>query len=650
MDDPGSSTHNKVVAGNISGNVVQAGTIESVTVVAAARPRDQVDAVLDIVAGLSADLWQRTSHTWEIHPEAPVRVSWSRNDELSVEDERPLLSEPVITRLHEDLFVREGLRLLILVGEAGAGKSSAMHLLYKKALDERADKGDPRAQVPLWLTMSDWDPESLDLAAYAVRELLRLPGLRRRDGLTRRMAELLVRRGRIALFLDGLDEMPPALRAKAAAQVNRATHGGTRVVLSTRPGKRGGNKDIVRFEQPDVVRLNPVDVPTAVEFLLHRQTGQDRPAWRELADYLTANPDSALAKALRTPLTINLVRHAFPHAGSRQEKPLDLVRDDLDTPAKITTRLMGLFLDRAYSTEGITGRFRRARKTARYARERATLTWLARRLGAKRDIAWWRIPHEVEVESLRLKSALLVTVPVLAVMLVGSAEFGWPEPWGLVAVPVGVAYLVTDRIVPRAVHRAPATLVWAGPSPADLLHTTGVWLLGGLLFGTAAVVSSGNWWAMAGIAGMFVVMGLLGAGYGQGVSGGLLGSATRDLTDSPSVTPHNAFRADRRRTLVAAAVGAVAAGAMCAPLGLFDDSVASGLVWGVSMGFTGGWVSGLGPAWLLVVARPSFGGPARPYRFTPTLRSALDKQVLRQAGLVYQFRHAELQVYLQHSG
>ena len=33
----------------------------------------------------------------------------------------------------------------------------------------------------------------------------------------------------------------------------------------------------------------------------------------------------------------------------------------------------------------------------------------------------------------------------------------------------------------------------------------------------------------------------------------------------------------------------------------------------------------------------------RPVRFLPLLQTALDRQVLRQAGAVYQFRHAALQ-------
>ncbi|MFC7614404.1 hypothetical protein ACFQV2_13615 [Actinokineospora soli] len=173
-------------------------------------------------------------------------------------------------------------------------------------------------------------------------------------------------------------------------------------------------------------------------------------------------------------------------------------------------------------------------------------------------------------------------------------------------------------------------------------------MLGGLLFGGIAAFKTGNPWVLVAMVGAFVVMGLLGAGYGQGISGGLLGAATKELRDSPMVTPHDAFRADLRRTAVAALVGAVAGSTLMGLLGFFDGSIGEGVLWGGAMGLATGWVAGLGPAWLLVAARPDV--PGRPARLMPTLRSALDKQVLRQAGLVYQFRHAELQIHLQQAG
>ncbi|MFC7614403.1 hypothetical protein ACFQV2_13610 [Actinokineospora soli] len=200
-------------------------------------------------------------------------------------------------------------------------------------------------------------------------------------------------------------------------------------MLSTKPSKRGGAKDVARFRWPVVIRMNPVDVRTAAEFLVQGHTGQDRAPWVALAEHLVDHPRSALADALRTPLTINLARHAFPQAGTSAEKPLDLVSAELDTPRKITTRLMSLYLDRAYSTAGVLGTRAAARATERHARERATLTWLAARLGAERDIAWWRIPREVDRGSLRMRNSLAVAACVLAITLTGYVLTKWPEPW-----------------------------------------------------------------------------------------------------------------------------------------------------------------------------------------------------------------------------
>lgn len=73
----------------------------------------------------------------------------------------------------------------------------------------------------------------------------------------------------------------------------------------------------------------------------------------------------------------------------------------------------------------------------------------------------------------------------------------------------------------------------------------------------------------------------------------------------------------------------------------------SGLPFGLAGKLAGGLMVGLtfglGPALQLVVLEAIWGLRLKRVRFMALLQTALDKQVLRQAGAVYQFRHAALQ-------
>jgi hypothetical protein len=70
-----------------------------------------------------------------------------------------------------------------------------------------------------------------------------------------------------------------------------------------------------------------------------------------------------------------------------------------------------------------------------------------------------------------------------------------------------------------------------------------------------------------------------------------------------------------------------------------------GLPFALPLGLMGGLMSGFraGAASSLLFTELALWLRGRRVRFMPLLESALDRQVLRQAGAVYQFRHADLQ-------
>ena len=64
--------------------------------------------------------------------------------------------------------------------------------------------------VPVWLTLGSWNPDTTPLPDWATTTLVRdYPGLVATAYGGPGTAAELIRTGRVALFLDGLDEMPP---------------------------------------------------------------------------------------------------------------------------------------------------------------------------------------------------------------------------------------------------------------------------------------------------------------------------------------------------------------------------------------------------------------------------------------------------------
>jgi hypothetical protein len=99
---------------------------------------------------------------------------------------------------------------LVIVGAPGSGKTGAAALLVLAALEHREQvpgKDRPQVPVPVLVTLHGWDPETQDVQAWLVRRLQRDYRLFAGEGGAAQAAEL-VRTGRIAVLLDGLDEIP----------------------------------------------------------------------------------------------------------------------------------------------------------------------------------------------------------------------------------------------------------------------------------------------------------------------------------------------------------------------------------------------------------------------------------------------------------
>ena len=241
--------------------------------------------------------------------------------------------------------------------------------------------------MPVWLTLGGWNPTTTPLLKWAAAILTRdYPGLTAPEHGGPGAAAELLHAGRLALFLDGLDEMPPALQGAALEAIDR--HGaGLPVVLTSRREEYRKALTQGRLYGAAVVDLLPR--PADVErFLTAEQVGEQRQAWRCVARQLRDHPDCVAARTLTTPLALTLARDNYTTSGD----PRDLLDEDTyPSPDDLLRYLLARFLTLAYPDP----------KQRDHALD--WLAWIARHMGTNRDLAWWDIfywipGHKVSVE------------------------------------------------------------------------------------------------------------------------------------------------------------------------------------------------------------------------------------------------------------
>jgi hypothetical protein len=205
-----------------------------------------------------------------------------------------------------------------------------------------------------------------------------------RDGAAE--AATLVTSNRIAVILDGLDEISEDLRPVALRELSEQAS--FRVVVLGRSDETVAAAHKEFLSAAVALEMQDVDAVTAADYLTSVQRDPPPAGWAELTGHLRSMPDSPVAKALSSPLTLTLVRDTYREG--------DDVRELLDfcaagahfSRADIEDHLLDRILPAAYRA--------RARERGGYdlpAAERA-LSRIAKRMNedGTYDLAWWQIP------------------------------------------------------------------------------------------------------------------------------------------------------------------------------------------------------------------------------------------------------------------
>lgn len=619
----------------------------------------QVTSAADRLAEMVADRWRQEATRRRIITPAPATVRWSwAADDLTAPRQEvtippapgtgppslphlkapgKLLESGVVTRLHDEVYARLPHGRLVLLGGPGAGKTGAMILLLLAALEHRISvSSDKRAQVPVpvWLTLGSWDPVTMTLRQWAVYTMNRdYPALRARDYGPDAVTELL-RGGQVALFLDGLDEMPEELRIRALQRADEEARG-LRVVITSRPDEYRSALHVGTPANIAVIELHPVQPDVAATYLLRDQVGPTRQRWELVAAYLRQHPDSIAAQALDNPLNLSLARDVYVN----QDPAVLIDPDQYLTADEIRENLIEQILTTAYPDEK-----QRAEATQ-------WLTWIAHYMGTNRDLVWWNIPTWVTPWQLRLTRGLLAfLVAVIGIVLVPtlrnySFAVGGVSALGALSFPAIFGFLAGSF---DWLRRGPAMLVPRWPHRQEL-GVIALFVLGAAILGGVASLfpADPQGHTQASVVGFSGALGLT-----FGVAFMLPRRWRTPVANSTSATPIGTYQADLRssKTIGLLVTFAAWAGFLVASwLGEASVPLWYIIVWGLGFGLAVGLCVVLMSGEVVQVKLTEFLLACQrrgKIHFLRLLEDASNRQLLRQAGAVYQFRHAALQDHI----
>jgi hypothetical protein len=617
-------------------------------------PTRSLDEIADSLAAAGTEQWTRAALERRLLQPEPIPVHWERSSRplagplsTAVESRQfaplPGLSPALKRRLRggrlpelHAVYGGLGSGRLVIIGEPGSGKTGTAVLLVLTALEHRQRlplPDRPLVPVPVMFTLHGWDPNTNRVGDWLVARLQETYPLFAGKGGKAEAAEL-VKAGRIAAFLDGLDEIAEDLRPVALRALSQQAV--MRVVVLGRSFEMMVAAQQGFLEGAAALELRAVDAAAAADYLTRVQLDPPPLGWTELTGRLRREPGSPLAKALSNPLTLTLVRDTY-RSGDDIRNLLDFCDAVGDVSGEeIQDHLLDRVLPAAYTPQP-------GEPPSRYGLEDARLVLgkIAARMSQEgtRDLSWWRLPAWASATP-----RAIVTGAMFGVMF----AFGGSYVFGLVGGTVfGYLYLVGDR---RKVPARRAPLQWRHLLNRNSRGLGPVYALtGGVVcaaFGLAVRLGPGQVAAFA-----------AGVGIGAGLAGALAAGLTRSAADDASpLTPRLSWRRDQTFGL---AVGLM--------LGL-------GLSLGVALGLGLSYAFGVEPmhtarqlialvvvlVWLLVfglvfglvfprtwTVALAFAQLAMrwhtPVRLLRFLDDARERDVLRTVGPVYQFRHARLQ-------
>jgi hypothetical protein len=554
---------------------------------------------------------------------------------------------------------------LLVAGAPGSGKTGAAVLLVLAALQHRDRVGAEdrvKVPVPVLLTAQDWDPRREPVREWLTGRLQQTyPLLAGQMGAAN--AGGLIDAGRIAVIVDGLDEIAADLRPVALQALSQASF---RVVVMSRTAEMASAAS-QRGVLPGAaaIELRVVDPATAADYLERVQLDPPPEGWRDLIGRIRASPASALTEALNSPLALTLIRDTYQSGDDAREllDQCDAIQkrvSGVQAAEEITGHLLDRVLPAAYAPRSGQPPSRYDLQTAQNA-----LAKIAARMNqdSTRDLQWWHIPRWVpsapRIVAIGLAVGLVagfVSILVAGLQVGLGVGLGFGLEVGLLG---GLVFGVMAGLAALGTSGPPAGRGRIGRPRLRRVFTRRslkFGLIAGLAVGLAAGLAGGLTYGLTyrrtDMLTEVLVAGLY-TGVAFGLTTGLVGvlavglaNAFEDPDNTSPLSPAISWRNDLGHAtaiglmvwLVTGVVGGLVYG--------FLYGLIPGLEAGLIVGAAAGLVSGLGISHVLPAALAAAQLARRwhtPLRLMDFLDDARERNVLRTVGPVYQFRHARLQ-------
>jgi transcriptional regulator with XRE-family HTH domain len=666
----------------------------------AARPDRLAEAADDLAHAVRAR-WLREEEQRRIQDPAPLPVRWQPVAEELTDHWANIRRVPLgdtsgpldlVGQLDEivPVYHRIPSGRLVVLGRAGSGKTIlALRFVLDLLADPDRTLADP---VPVIVSLSSWNPTATSLRDWLIGQLVRdHPGLAAPGPGGSTLAAALVSAGRIVPVLDGFDEIADGLHRPALEALNATT---LPLVLTSRQDQYA-----TAVAQTDVltaaaaIELTDLSLADAGEYLRRTARRSAATGWAQVLAELERDPDGpasrSLTAVLATPLMVTLARTVYSDATDRDPAAL-LDTGRFSGQQALEDHLLDSFVPTVY------GRPPGGPDAPDWEPERVR-HWLGHlaghldRLGT-RDLAWWELGSGARPRTRALISGLAAGLVLGLVDLIAEwLTAGWVPTeitfgeivvytvfnalliglmagvlFGVVHAFVarrGVPALLPVRFEARLLHRrrevATRFLSRLGIGlAAGLAFGFGFGLLDTLLVGLVVPQRAG----LAAILQVGLIDGISYAiviGFGVGIVGGLLAGFEAPLDTARAVSPADLLTANRKAVLVQMLVWVPVLGLVIGfvPMLLIPllEPLLGPLVWPARAAVTWAIVGGVGGGGAYLVSLTAWGQwllfsrivqPLRgrlPWAVFAFLDDAYRRGVLRQAGAVYQFRHARLQ-------
>jgi hypothetical protein len=451
---------------------------------------------LERLASETRRQWAEEATLRQLYRPAPIRLRWQKSRRLigakshvSVPEVGDLAGiAPLLRQLEH--------RRMVILGDPGSGKSVAAMLMTLALLEERLH-GDP---VPLLLSASSWSPNTEHLHSWLAKRLEEDYKVPRGSAAATDSALKLVLDARVMPVLDGLDEMPLALRVRALRAIDEC-HGERPIVATCRTAEY--EEIVLESDQilsgSAVIEMQPVLPEDAVAFLA-AGVPIDSPRWSPLFTHLLESCGTPVTIALSNPFAVSLVRYIYADRETTTPRarpaPGELLNPrSFPTANAVETHLVDAFVRSAYSPRSWPGLDRGTREFRTHSLDsvRRWLSFIAAHLNRLNttDLAVWDLGRAVNPRDLELAARALLSL-ILGVSFGCSFLWMFGPGGAITGALIGLSVSViaasmlglTDNRVDQEHTRRPLTWRWFVTRSLEALGA-------GALVGSAAGVEGG---------------------------------------------------------------------------------------------------------------------------------------------------------------